>query len=123
MIAAVCLLLGAGLLLGACGGDGEDGGEGGYRPPSPAEKKQAIRTAKNLYGFARAYSTLDLSRGPCLGVGEKLPQLGPDWVVDIAHDPRRPIDEKPRNQCPKSRTGQAEHFVELDPSGKVIRVR
>ena len=71
--------------------------------------------------MASQYSTLNLARGPC--IGNLLPNLGADWVVDIAHDPRKPIDEEPRNQCPKSRNGRAQHFVELDPSGKVIRVR
>jgi hypothetical protein len=103
-------------MLAACGGD-----DGGYKAPSAAKKREAVRTAEALYLVARQFSTLKLARGPC--IGNKLPNLGPDWVVDIAHDPRRPIDEEPRNQCPKSRDGRAQHFVELDPSGKVIRVR
>jgi hypothetical protein len=103
-------------MLVACGGD-----DNGYKAPSAAEKKKAIATADALYMVAVRYSTLNLSRGPC--IGNLLPNLGPDWVVDIVHDPRRPIDDEPRNQCPKSRDGRAEHFVELDPAGKVIRVR
>jgi hypothetical protein len=109
-------------MLAACGGDdGDSGSDAVYKPPSPAKKKQAVATAKTLYKIARVYSDLDLSRGPC--IGNKLPNLGAEWVVDIAHDPRKPIDEEPRNQCPKSRDGLAQHFVEIDPSGKVIRVR
>jgi hypothetical protein len=111
------LLLAGSLLLAACGDDDDEG----YSPPSAAEKKKAIRTAHDLYFVATTYSDLDISRGPC--IGNKLPNLGPDWVVDIAHDPRQPIDDEPRNQCPKARSGQAQHFVELDPQGKVIRVR
>jgi len=107
------------LLLAGCG-DG-DGGDGGYKAPSAAKKRQAVATANQLYKLAKYYSPLNLARGPC--IGNQLPQLGTDWVVDIAHDPRRSIDDNPRNQCAKSRDGRAQHFVELDPSGKVIRVR
>ena len=51
-----------------------------------------------------------MTNGPCLGV------IKPGWVVDVAHDPRRPVDDDPANQC----TGY-EHFVELDPQGDFIR--
>lgn len=59
----------------------------------------------------------DLSDGPCLGV------IGPDWAADIAHDPRQPEDDDPANQCAEYRSGEAKHFVELTPEGKVIRVK
>lgn len=60
---------------------------------------------------------VDLSSGPCLGM------IGPDWVADIAHDPRQPVDEEPENQCAEYRSGEAVHFVELTPVGVVLRVR
>jgi hypothetical protein len=63
---------------------------------------------------------VDLKRGPC--IAEQLPGL-PDWVADIAHSPRIPADEQPGNQCARFRSGQAHHFVELDPSGHVIRAQ
>ena len=56
-----------------------------------------------------------MARGPCLGV------IKPDWVADVAHDPRRPVDDEPQNQCQAYRDGRAHHFVELDPAGHYIR--
>jgi hypothetical protein len=41
--------------------------------------------------------------------------------VDIAHDPRQDVDDDPANQCQRYREGEASHFVELDPSGELIR--
>ena len=61
-----------------------------------------------------------LSLGPC--VSESLPGL-PDWVVDIAHDPRIAVDDAPENQCGRYRSGQAHHFVELRPDGQLIRAQ
>ncbi len=58
---------------------------------------------------------VDMSRGPCLGV------IQPGWVADVAHDPRKDVDDQPENQCTAYRTGDADHFVELDPSGRYIR--
>lgn len=60
---------------------------------------------------------VDLSDGPCLGL------IGPDWVADIVHDPRQPVDDDPANQCAEYREGKAKHFVELTPEGSVIRLR
>jgi hypothetical protein len=45
----------------------------------------------------------------------------PDWVADIAHRPRQAVDEDPANQCEAIRSGDAHHFVELDPDGNLIR--
>lgn len=75
-----------------------------------------VAAAKTILEEARGEG-IDLSRGPCLGV------ISTDWVVDVAHDPRQPVDDNPANQCDAYRTGQATHFVELTPEGKVIRVK
>jgi hypothetical protein len=56
-----------------------------------------------------------MSRGPCLGV------IKEGWVADVAHDPRREVDDRPENQCAAYREGDADHFVELDPKGNLIR--
>ena len=56
-----------------------------------------------------------MSGGPCLGVITK------DWVADVAHDPRQDVDDDPANQCEPYRSGEASHFVELDPQGNFIR--
>lgn len=54
---------------------------------------------------------IDLSTGPCLGN----PMSGyPDWVCDVAHQPRQDIDDDPANQCSAFAQGTAKHYVELD---------
>jgi hypothetical protein len=92
----------AAVLLAGCGGGG---GKSGTDVVSLAKKRFADEKARGL----------DMSRGPCLGV------IASGWVADVAHDPRQPVDDLPRNQCAAFRNGQAEHFVELDPSGALIR--
>lgn len=103
-LAALCIVL-----LAGCGG-----GSGA----SQSEKDKAVAAAKLLYA-GRAKS-LDLSAGPCLA--ETIPGL-PDWAVDIAHDPRQPVDDQPANQCASYRAGQTHHFVELTPEGNLIRAQ
>jgi hypothetical protein len=93
-----CLLAVA--LLAACGGTKAD--------------EETVALAKQAYREAKARG-VDMSRGPCLGV------IKEDWVADVAHDPRRPVDDEPANQCEAYRSGEASHFVELDPQGELIR--
>lgn len=57
---------------------------------------------------------VDMERGPCLGV------IKEGWVADVAHDPRRPVDDERENQCEPYRSGEADHFVELDPQSRYI---
>jgi hypothetical protein len=73
-----------------------------------------ILLAKEAYDEAKRQG-VDMSRGPCLGIIEE------GWVADVAHDPRQPVDDDPANQCPEYRSGDADHFVELDPDGGFIR--
>ena len=61
---------------------------------------------------------MDLTDGPC--IAEQLPDL-PDWVADVAHDPRTDVDDEAENQCDRYREGEAHHFVELTPDGELIR--
>lgn len=60
----------------------------------------------------------DFSSGPCLSNA-----ILPNWVADIAHSPRQDIDDLSQNQCPSFLEGSAEHFVELDPNGNLIRAK
>jgi hypothetical protein len=90
------------LLVAACGG---------------TEASDAtVARAKEAYARAAARG-VDMARGPCLGVIE------PGWVADVAHDPRADVDDEPANQCAEYRSGEADHFVELDPDGELIRSR
>jgi hypothetical protein len=83
--------------------------------PSPSAKDDALKNALNLYA-AKKSAGADLSTGPCLG------QVAPDWVADIAHNPRQKVDDIAENQCRDFLDGNAHHFVELDPDGKLIRI-
>jgi hypothetical protein len=97
-------LLASLLVLAACGGG-----------PSESEKNAAIAAARQAYAEAVAQG-VDMSNGPCLGV------VMQNWVADVAHEPREDIDDEAANQCEAYRRGDADHFVELDPDGTVIRV-
>ena len=87
--------------------------------PSQDIRDRAVNEAMQAYHEAKQNGT-DLSRGPC--IAEQLPDM-PDWVADIAHDPRQPVDDQPANQCQRFRSGEAHHFVELSPSGDLIRAQ
>lgn len=70
------------------------------------ECKKALREGK------------DLSNGPCL-----LNPINkvPNWVCDVAHSPREPIDNLEENQCSSYIEGKANHFIEVDPNCNFIR--
>lgn len=87
------------------------------KPISKSEIDKAINQARYLFS-QRSLSSKDLETGPCLSNA-----LMPDWVVDIAHNPRLPADDLPENQCPAFLEGRARHFVELDIEGNLIRAR
>ena len=109
LLALLALLVA--VLLAGCGGYGG--------AMSTADQDRAVREAMQVFDDAKA-SGVDLSAGPC--IAEQLRGL-PDWVADIAHDPRQPVDDEAANQCDRFRAGEAHHFVELDPSGKLIRAQ
>lgn len=77
----------------------------------------AVNQAKYLFQMKRSQSE-DLSSGPCISNA-----LMPDWVADIAHNPREKKDDLPGNQCPAYLEGRAHHFVELDSEGNLIRAK
>lgn len=92
----------AAIALASCGGGGGGGGSPDY-----------VALAKARFAHERSRG-VDMSRGPCLGT------IAPGWVVDVAHNPRQPVDDLAQNQCAAYREGKAKHFVELDPSGNLI---
>ena len=92
-------------------------GCGGSSGASQKDRDKAVAAAKFIYaGKAKE----DLSAGPCLS--ESIPGLS-DWAVDVAHDPRQAVDEQPANQCRSFRSGDTHHFVELTPTGQLIRAQ
>lgn len=90
---------------------------GGPKSASKNEIETAVNQAKYFYGQERGRER-DFSSGPCLSEA-----LLPGWVVDIVHSPRLPIDDLPENQCSAYREGRAQHFVELDLEGNLIRTK
>lgn len=89
----------------------------GQKSIPKSEIDTAINQAKLLYRERKAIGE-DFSNGPCLSNA-----LMPNWVVDIAHNPRIPVDDQPGNQCSADIQGSAKHFVELDPEGNLIKAR
>ncbi len=61
-------------------------------------------------------SNMDFSNGPCID-----DSIAPDWVCDMAHGPRQPVDDDPANQCP-SFGKTAHHFVEVTENCRIIRI-
>ena len=60
----------------------------------------------------------DLSNGPCLL--NPITDI-PDWVCDVAHEPRQNVDDNSNNQCSKFREGMAKHFVEVNLNCDLIK--
>jgi hypothetical protein len=104
---AIVAMAAVAILVPGCGGDDVSG----------EERDQAIKAAKSVYKDAVAQGE-KLDSGPC--IAENLPDL-PDWVADVAHDPRQDIDDQSENQCRRYREGEASHFVELTPDGELIK--
>ncbi|RJO58916.1 hypothetical protein C4546_04940 [Candidatus Parcubacteria bacterium] len=80
-----------------------------------ADLSFAKARAKEFYSSFIAQGE-DLSSGPCLS-----DNLTTGWVADLVHNPRQPIDDDPKNQCPSFVNGQKQHFVELDLNGNFVR--
>lgn len=79
--------------------------------------EQLIEMAQELFKEKKA-AGMDMSNGPCIAN-----ELDPYWVVDVAHNPRQPIDDLPENQCSAFREGKAKHFIELDIEGSLIKIK
>ncbi|HEY6771030.1 MAG TPA: hypothetical protein VI035_01120 [Solirubrobacterales bacterium] len=97
------------LAFAACGSSGNG--------VSQSDREKAVDEAGAAFRQVEA-SGQDLSAGPC--ISDSLPGL-PDWVADVAHDPRQDVDDQPQNQCARYRDGDAHHFVELALDGQLIR--
>lgn len=90
--------------------------KGAYKPGIDPEIDKAVHQAQKVYQQKKSLGE-DFSSGPCL-----TNDLLPDWVADIVHNPRQPIDDEPRNHCQAFSEGRAKHFIELDPEGNVVRI-
>jgi hypothetical protein len=84
-----------------------------------AERDRAVAAAAQAFEQTRDQD-VDFTDGPC--IADPLASM-PNWVVDVAHDPREDVDDDPANQCASYRSGDADHFVELDRDGNLIRAK
>jgi catechol 2,3-dioxygenase-like lactoylglutathione lyase family enzyme len=110
-VRAIILLIFAVTVAVGCDAGNDRGGNGG------GEGRDApIAAAKAAYAQAKRQG-VEMANGPCLGT------VAEDWVADVAHDPRQPVDDEPANQCEAYKSGAAHHFVELDPDGNLIRAQ
>ncbi|MAF13608.1 MAG: hypothetical protein CMI53_01815 [Parcubacteria group bacterium] len=82
-----------------------------------ADRALAIIKCKNLCQTKIATNSIIEDESPCLSN-----EIMPDWVCDIAHNPRTEVDDDPKNQCSAFRDGTAHHFVELDGNCSTIEV-
>lgn len=87
------------------------------KPLAKSEIDTAINQAKHIYRQEKEKGR-DFSNGPCLSDA-----LLPNWVLDIAHNPRLPLDDLSENQCSLYLDGQSKHVVELDIEGNLIRAK
>ena len=88
-----------------------------YLPGVSEEVDRAVNAALELYQIKKTQG-LDFSKAPCL-----TNDLMPNWVVDIVHKPRIKTDDLSANQCQAYSEGRAQHFVELDINGNIVRVK
>lgn len=120
IVAAIVIAISSGLVwkISQKSSDKPSASTANKQSPAPSTQTkiddEALKNALNLFAEEKKKGT-DFSSGPCLGL------VAPDWVLDIAHNPRQPIDDKEENQCAEFRNQQAKHFIELDPDGRLIR--
>jgi len=83
------------------------------------ERRAVLDTAQEAYD-READGGRDFSDGPC--IADPLPEPREDWVVVVVSEPREE-DRDAAERCSAYRDGRAEHFVELDEFGHVIRAQ
>ena len=96
-------------------GDNTKTGDALSNPPEFVSVEEVIKRCINECKSRK--DTEDLSKGPCLSN-----EIAPDWVCDVAHNPREAVDNKPENQCSAYREGKAHHFIEVAANCTIIRV-
>ncbi|MEM7825967.1 MAG: hypothetical protein QW412_03890 [Candidatus Aenigmatarchaeota archaeon] len=90
-------------------------GMGGYFYYLSLKEAEAAKEACIKACMEAKASEMNLNDGPCLSN-----KIIDNWVCDVAHNPREPVDNIEENQCPEyGKT--AFHFVEVDPNCNFIR--
>lgn len=66
--------------------------------------------------------TIDMNSGTCLSEVADIDWNIEDWACDIAHEPRKDIDNHAVYQCQKFRKELVNNFVEISPNCELIRI-
>lgn len=103
------------LLLGGCAVKAPE--QGAITESEILEATEAAFGPVNECIEACSKTTISLENGPCL----LNPMSNPEWVCDVAHEPREDIDNQIENQCSAYREGKARHFVEVSPDCEFIK--
>lgn len=83
-------------------------------PAEVLEQQKLIECVNNLYAdWNESEAVLNLQ---CLG------KCLDKYAVDFVHVPRTAEDDLEENQCEIYRAGLVKSFVELDSSGKIVRI-
>lgn len=107
IVILVLVVLGLGYYMGWFGRGTSGTGSVGKKPSASATD---AKTACIQLCQEKLEEDVDLNDGPCLS-----DEIAPDWVCDVAHNPRQAVDNDPANQCPAYIEGATHYFVEVDP--------
>lgn len=89
----------------------------GQKETSTSDKDKAILECKQECN-SKLKANVNLSNGPCLL--NPINDL-PDWVCDVAHEPRQIVDNQLENQCSSFSEGKSQHFIEVDTNCELIQ--
>lgn len=117
VLSLIVLILVSSATVFLMGGNPFDFENNKYKPGVSYEMDIAVSQAQSLY-YQKNKLGIDFSEGPCL-----TNDLLPGWVADMVHVPREKVDNLAENQCQAYLEGRAQHFVELDLNGEVVRVK
>lgn len=82
-------------------------------PQEVKDQQELINCSEGLFGsLVMTQVQLD---SQCLGKCS-------DYSVDLVHVPRSPEDDLAGNQCAEFKNGVTKHFIEIDNTGKVVRI-
>ena len=107
-LAIVCIFLASGCI--------ETATDNGTTAPSTDPQERCVEVCKE-----QLLAGVELNMGPCLSESSGVSWEIEDWACDVAHEPRKDIDENSRYQCQKYRKEEVSHFVEVTPNCEFIR--
>jgi hypothetical protein len=111
-ILLVLMIIGVVAISGCLNGSGD--GDGDTISTDPQERCIQVCREKLQAG-------INLNEGPCLSEDSDVDWDVEDWACDVAHNPRKNIDNSAINQCQRWRTQKVTHFVEVTPNCEFIQ--